>query len=191
MPKVARKIQTYGVKLTEWSKNSFGSIRKLLEEKKKLLAKAEMEVAKGRDQLLVKTLQKEINTLLDKESQKWRQRLRVLFLKCGDRNTSYFHSKASQKFRRNRILDLKNNQNVWCTEESQIKNIAFEYYQSLFSFSVPSDFDEVLSKVQPLVTNDMNSMLLQQFNKEEVEVAMKQMEPITAPGPNGMPLVFY
>ena len=76
---------------------------------KKLLAKAKMGVAKGGDQLLVKTLQKEISALLDKEIQMWQQRLRALFLKCGDRNTSYFHSKASQWFRRNRILSLKNN----------------------------------------------------------------------------------
>ena len=34
-------------------------------------------------------------------------------------------------------------------------------------------------------------MLLRQFNREEVEIAMKQMEPITAPGPNGMPSLCY
>ena len=37
----------------------------------------------------------------------------------------------------------------------------------------------------------MNSMLLQQFNRKEVEAAMKQMKPITAPRPNGMPPLFY
>ncbi|XP_023873052.1 uncharacterized protein LOC111985633 [Quercus suber] len=47
MPEVAGKVKSCGVKLTEWSKNSFGSIRKLLEEKKKLLAKAEMAAARG------------------------------------------------------------------------------------------------------------------------------------------------
>ncbi|XP_075655009.1 uncharacterized protein LOC142625198 [Castanea sativa] len=98
MPEAAGKIQTCGVKLTKWSKNSFGSIRKLLEERKKLLVRAEMEAAKGGDQLVVKTLQKEINVLLDKESQMRQQHSRALFLKCGDRNTSYFHSKASQRF---------------------------------------------------------------------------------------------
>ena len=192
MPEVARKIHTCGEKLSEWSKNNFGSIRKLLEEKKKLLDKAEMAAARGGgDQLAVKSLQMEINSLLDKESQMWQQCSRVLFLKCGDKNTSYFHSKASQRFRRNRILGLKNNMNVWCTEESHIRNIAFEYYQALFSSSAPSDFDEVLSKVQPSVTEDMNSMLLWQFDKEEVEVALKQMASITAPGPDGMPPLFF
>lgn len=191
MLEVAKKIHTCGVKLTGRSKNSFGIIRKLLEEKKKLLTKAEMVAAKGGDQLLVKTLRKEINALLDKESQMWQQRSRELFLKCGDRNTSYFHSKASQRFRRNRILGLKNNQNVWCTEAPQIKSIAFEYYQSLFSTSAPSNFGEVLHKVQPLVTDSMNATLLRQFTREEVEAAMKKMEPITAPGPDGMPPLFY
>ena len=45
--------------------------------------------------------------------------------------------------------------------------------------------------VQPLVTETMNSMLLKDFTREEVEIAMKQMEPITALGPNGMPSLFY
>ena len=68
MPEVTGKIQTCGEKLTEWSKNSFGSLRKMLEEKSKLLARAKMDAVKGGDQILVKSLQKEINDLLDKES---------------------------------------------------------------------------------------------------------------------------
>ena len=34
-------------------------------------------------------------------------------------------------------------------------------------------------------------MLLKDFTREEVEIAMKQMEPITALGPDGMPSLFY
>ena len=41
------------------------------------------------------------------------------------------------------------------------------------------------------MTDDMNSMLLRQFNKVEVEAIMKQMEPIIASGLDGMPLLFY
>lgn len=191
MPKIAGKIQTCGEKLSVWSKNCFGSIRKLLEKKEKLLDRVELEAANGEDVWLVKLLQREINDLLDKESQMWQQHSRVVFLKCGDRNTSYFHNKASQRFRRNRILGLRNNQDLWCTEESQIKNIAFEFYQSLFTSSNPSNFDEVLLNIQPTVTKEMNSLLLWQFNREEIEFAMNQMESITAPGPNGMLPLFF
>ena len=163
----------------------------MLEAKMNLLSKVEMDAAKGGDPLRVKSLQMEINSMLDKENLMWQQRSRVLFLKNGDRNTAYFHSKASQRFRRNRILGLKNNQNVWCTEESQIKNIAVDYYQSLFSSSSPSELDKILEKVQPSVTEPMNTTLLRDFSREEVEVAMKQMEPITAPSPDDMPPIFY
>ena len=80
---------------------------------------------------------------------------------------------------------------MWCTEESQIKNIVVDYYQSLFSSSSPSELEKILEKVQPLVTEPINLTLLKDFSREEVESALKQMEPITAPGPNGRPLIFY
>ena len=80
---------------------------------------------------------------------------------------------------------------MWCIEENQIKNIAVEYYQSLFSSSSPFDLDAILGKVQPSVTESMNLMLLRDFSKEEVETTMKQMEPITVPSPDGMPPLFY
>ncbi|XP_075633886.1 uncharacterized protein LOC142606415 [Castanea sativa] len=158
MPMVAGKVQACGVKLTEWNKNSFGSVRKMLEEKRKLQTRAELDAAKGGDQLVVKSLQREINEILDKESQLWQHRSLALFLKCGDRNTTYFH---------------------------------IEYYQSLFSSSSPSEFSDILEKVQPSVTDSMTTMLLRDFNKKEVEIAIKQMKPITAPDPDSMPPLFY
>nr|POE91040.1 hypothetical protein CFP56_45717 [Quercus suber] len=64
MPDVAGKVKTCGVKLTEWSKKSFGSVRKMLEEKQKLLSKAELDAAKGGDLLLV-------SILIDKAQRCW------------------------------------------------------------------------------------------------------------------------
>ena len=191
MTKVAGKVQNCGEKLTEWSKKSFGNVKRVLEAKMNLLSKVEMDAARGGDPLRVKSLQIEINNMLDKENLMWQQRSRAFFLKSGDRNMTYFHSKASQRFRRNQILGLKNNQNVWCTEESQIKNIAVDYYQSLFSSSSPSELEKILEKIQTSVTESMNLTLLKDFNREEVESALTQMEPITAPRPDGMPPIFY
>lgn len=108
--------------------------------KRKLPYRAELAIAKGDACGLVNSLQEEVNDLLDKESQMWQQHSRALFLKCGDRNMRYFHSKAFHKFRRNQIKGLKNNSNVWCTKDSQKKDIAYEYYQSLFSTSQPTKF---------------------------------------------------
>ena len=94
-----------------------GNIRRQLEEKTKELVKAELAAANGFDSSMVRVIQVEVNELLEKESLMWQQRVRILFLKLGDRNTCYFHQKASHRYKRNRILGLKNNNNVWCTSD--------------------------------------------------------------------------
>nr|POF08360.1 putative ribonuclease h protein [Quercus suber] len=171
MPLIARKIKKCGVMLTDWSQHSFGCIRKSIESIGKMLSKAEEDVAMGlKDYDEVYKLKSELNGLLDKESLMWQQRARTLFLKCGDRNTSYFHSKASHRFRRNKILGLRNSTNAWCTDEKQVMDIATAYFRSLFATSQPSELSVVLEAVKPSVTQEMNAQLLMPFLKEEWRV---------------------
>lgn len=145
MALIAGKIKICGKKLSDWSHQSFGCIKKQIEIKGKMLSKAEIAAAKGEvDYKVVKSLRAEVNDLLVKESQMWQQCSRALFLKCGNHNTSYFHSKASHRFRRNRILGLRNSSNAWCTEDNQIKDITYDYYHSLFTSSHPMEFFEVM-----------------------------------------------
>ena len=54
----------------------------------------------------INELQKEINELLDEEKTRWRQRSRVQWLQKGDRNTQYYHYKASQQKKKNEIRGL-------------------------------------------------------------------------------------
>lgn len=61
------RIKLCGVKFMEWSKRSFGSVRKQLEDKSKLLEKTEFAAAQGADYEAVKLLRMEVNELLDRE----------------------------------------------------------------------------------------------------------------------------
>lgn len=54
----------------------------------------------------VRTLRREVYDLMVKEDCLWHQRSRVQWLKAGDMNTGYFHSRANQRNRRNNISKL-------------------------------------------------------------------------------------
>ena len=48
-----------------------------------------------------------------------------------------------------------------------------------------------MEAILEMVTEEINQSLSACFTREEVEVALKQMEPLKSPGPNGLPpLVF-
>lgn len=50
---------------------------------------------------------------------------------------------------------------------------------------------ELLEALHTKVTDRMNARLLQTFQASEKEKALKQMHPMKAPEPDGMPLLFY
>lgn len=139
----------------------------------------------------VQRLKKEINRLLVKEELMWKQRSRALWLHEGDSNTRYFHNCASHRFRRNRIDSLENDECGICTEEEEIATIFVNYYQNLFT-SVELDLiEEVVEPIPCSIMREMNDALCADFTKEEVVAALRSMEPLRAPGPDGLLPIFF
>ena len=42
-----------------------------------------------------------------------------------------------------------------------------------------------------VITDEQNAMLVAKFTKNEVEEVIQQMAPLKAPGPDGLPPLFY
>jgi len=136
-------------------------------------------------------LEPEINMLLEKEAKMWAQRSKIMWLKDGDRNTKFFHNKASQRQRHNYITKLHDQTSRWWTRHSQVNEIIFNFYQDLFKFANPNSLAEVLEVIPHVVTNYMNEKLIIDITIEEVETALKQMASLKSPGPDAMPPLFY
>ena len=86
----------------------------------------------------------------------WKQRSRIMWLAAGDKNTKFFHLRASQRRRKNRIIKLKK-ANGQCTEnESEMGAMASEFYKTLYSSEGTTEMDQVLNTVPVKVTPAMN-----------------------------------
>lgn len=60
----------------------------------------------------------------------WYLRSRVVELKDGDKNTQYFHHKASQRKKRDYVKGLFDAGGAWCEEEEDTENILTNYFFS-------------------------------------------------------------
>ena len=96
----------------------------------------------------IQALKKEINETLVKEEVMWNQRSRALWLKCGDRNTRFFHTTATQRRRRNRIEGLMD-EGVWYDSKEHLERVILKYFSSIYSTDHPTSFDANLNSVAP------------------------------------------
>ncbi|XP_074288026.1 uncharacterized protein LOC141613185 [Silene latifolia] len=137
-----------------------------------------------------KKLIAELAELRRKEEQYWRQRSRALWLKDGDRNTKFFHTRAGERKQKNFIARLVDDDGNAKTDEEGIGAVAIDYFQRLFTSSNPSNF-EVLDGIGQRVMPEMNACLMKDYTEEEVTEALNQMHPLKAPGPDGMNGLFF
>ena len=136
-------------------------------------------------------MKKLLHDLCDKEEKMWHQRSCIQWLKDGDQNTRFFHGSATQRKRQNFIKGLRDDQGVMQEDEGAVSAVLIEYYSKLFTSSNPHDLDHILDGVQPMVTDEMRAELDKPYTSEEVGEAIRQMAPLKAPGPDGMPPLFY
>lgn len=73
----------------------------------------------------------ELSKLLDIEEVMWHQRSHINWLQHGDKNMSFFHTKASSRYQRNTIQGIQNGAGIWQEEEEEIGRVFVEYYESL------------------------------------------------------------
>jgi len=156
---VIRKVENCGKALTKWSKDSFGNVRKQLKKKRRDLMREEKVVLQGGNSSRLIELKKEINSLMGKEERMWRQRSCTLYLKDGDRNTRYFHCRATQRRRKNLITRIKNQSNIWCTKPEEVSGMFMTYFRQLFSSSNPEIEESDLDSIPRVVTAEMNESL--------------------------------
>lgn len=109
----------------------------------------------------------------------------------GDRNTTFFHASCTERRRKNRIGSLKTESGGWVENEVEKRSFITNHFSQFFRSSGNQNTQRLLDCVDNKVTSEMNSGLLQEFPREEVYAALKSIGNLKAPGPDGMPAIFY
>ncbi|CAL1353160.1 unnamed protein product [Linum trigynum] len=187
----AERLRACEQKLHEWSKEKFGSWKERLKMVEKSLAELERK-PRGENWIQERrNLEAERAGILVQEEKKWHQRSRISWLGYGDKNSSLFHRRATERKRRNTIRKLiSEDGRVWLGQ-NEVSDCLVDYYSHMFESQGDEGRDTITSTIPRRVTSEMNDWLRRPFTVEEIEDALRHMGPLKAPGEDGFPAIFY
>jgi hypothetical protein len=183
---LAHKLKTLRYDLKKWQ-TSLSTIKLLIEncnkeilildnvEEERPLTTAEFNFRK-----LVKL---HLEKFLKAQCKYWRSRCSIRWIKVGEDNTKKIHAMASQRYRRNTISGLKNENGEIVSDHQQMAGIAHTRFKERMGQSrginMGFDLSDLLTVVPGL------SELTKPFSKEEMDLVIKYMPADKAPGPDG------
>ena len=184
MDKVLGCIDKCSAELLKWNKSTFGHVQRRIKE-------LELQLKAQRDAISRRNTLKLIRDWHTKEVILWWQRAHSDYLKHGNSNNRWFHSRANTRRSRNLIVGLKDDAGNWQTKDNGIANVITLYLEDLFSTSYSSGMEEVLDCITPKVTVEVNAALCKPYTREEVDHAIMRMHPHKAPVPDDLNPFFF
>ena len=130
--KLAREQTNTKNEMKKWNKEHFGNLRERIKELEKKIEEVQGAEATQENLELEAALSLELDDRLAKESLKWHQKSREIWLKEGDRNSRFFHLTTLIRRRRNFISDIKQEDGSWISGREAIQEYFNTNYQSLY-----------------------------------------------------------
>lgn len=85
-----------------------------------------------------------LNCWLDDKNTIWHQRSKAQRITDGDRNTNFFHQKASNWRDRNHIRGTYDSNGVWQEDNQIMEGIILDYFSSIFTTNGPTNISATI-----------------------------------------------
>ncbi|KAL0462661.1 UNVERIFIED_CONTAM: hypothetical protein Slati_0153700 [Sesamum latifolium] len=110
------------------------------------------------------------NRLAAREETVWRQRSKDTWIREGDRNTSFFHQRASNRFKTNVIRRVRDVAGNWVVNEEDIRQCIVSHFSGVYASCRPqwNDIAKGTENLQWVVDDSMAGDLMQPYTEEEV-----------------------
>ena len=129
-----------------------------------------------------------LKKLLRQQSDYWKQRCTIRWVKLGGENTKFFHAKATESFRRNTIISIIDDQGNPLQDHQEKATAFWQCFRNRMGISLPTN--ERVDLICMLARVDGLDQLADKFSDEEIEGVVKRLKPDRAPGPDGFTGLF-
>ncbi|KAA3469327.1 reverse transcriptase [Gossypium australe] len=189
--KLWKKIKNVGKELGRWHYKKLNQMRKQIGYLQANINRIADSQGSNYEGNKLKAMRLKLGNLLNKEEKYWAQRSRVNWLKERDRNTQFFHVRATNRKKKNNIARLKDINGYWRENTTDICKAIREYFQLLFKSNLNPNNVLNLDYIERCISGEVNDRLLNGFTDSEIKEAFSQMDPRKAPGINDLSGNFF
>ena len=187
--KLRRAIKGWGQNVDSYQKRYKMEIMKRITELDEISENRELAQLEWEERYM---LEKEILKVLSDEEIQWQRKGGEKWLLDGDRNTGYFHKRATGRKKKMHISALEQGDQMLNTPK-QLKKHITDYYKSLFGKVEMADIhlEADMWPAEQRSSHVENEGLVRKFSFEELDFAIKEMKNNTAPGLDGFSVEFF
>ena len=121
------------------------------------------------------------------------QKARLLWLKEGDQNSSFYHKAIQGRRRRNRILSIMNTEGNRITDAEEVIRTFIKFYQEHLGFTMTNrkKIKKRVMAVGNFLNEDQQRSLVREYSKEDVKEIIVEIPNNKAPGVDGFTVSLF